>query len=285
MVTRLLAKKPSDRFPTAAAVRFALEDTLRTPEKHRARVRGTANAFVAAAMALSIAAGLVSYRAMHTTPRGPVASVESVAPAVITEVAQGSVAAAPATGTANLDETLPPEPLAMATPTPTPTPTPTSTPLTASTPTPLTTPPPAAPEPHPPAVLASLDPPSHAGKGPGPTPDRADLVELADARDAAKDRPSDRRALKTWATAALRAGAMREARRAGEAWALKDDGVEPRLFLASVLEATGHRSEAKAILAQWIDLHPDSPEAKKVQAHLEQTSPRAERVMHKTIER
>ena len=78
---------------------------------------------------------------------------------------------------------------------------------------------------------------------------------------------------------------MREARRAGEAWALKDDGAEPRMFLATVLEATGHRGDAKAVLEQWLELHPDSVEAKKLQAHLEQMSPRAERVVHKTIER
>jgi hypothetical protein len=78
---------------------------------------------------------------------------------------------------------------------------------------------------------------------------------------------------------------MREARRAGEAWALRDDGVEPRLFLASVLDATGHRGDAKAILEQWVALHPDSTEAKRLESHLAQMGPRAERVMRKTIER
>ena len=78
---------------------------------------------------------------------------------------------------------------------------------------------------------------------------------------------------------------MREARHAGEAWALKDESAEPRLFLASVLDATGHRSDAKAILEQWLDLHPDSAEAKKVEARFGQSGSRAERVVRKTIER
>jgi hypothetical protein len=118
-----------------------------------------------------------------------------------------------------------------------------------------------------------------------PPSGRADLAELADARAGARDRPDDRRALKAWATAALRAGALREARRAGETWALRDDGVEPRLFLANVLDATGHRGDAKAVLEQWLEMHPDSNEARRLQAHLSATAPKAERVVHKTTEK
>ena len=43
--------------------------------------------------------------------------------------------------------------------------------------------------------------------------------------------------------------------------------------------------DAKAILEQWVALHPDSTEAKRLESHLAQMGPRAERVMRKTIER
>ena len=57
-----------------------------------------------------------------------------------------------------------------------------------------------------------------------------------------------------------------------------------------MLEATGHRGDAKAILAQWLELHPDAGDVRKMQARLTQTAssasqPRLERVSHKTIDR
>jgi serine/threonine-protein kinase len=299
VVMKLLAKKAEDRIPTATAVRLALEETLVTPDKHRARVRGVASAFVAGAMALSIGAGLVSYRAMHTTPRGAEAKLELAEPPVgVTEVAPASIPVPPATGTANIDD-IPPIPpaeepvlaAAAAAATPAAAPTLVAAPTLAATndhPTPDPAPQ-AGRGDREPALARTGSPALPVGRGPGggvaDRSDRADLAELADARAAAKDHPSDRHALKAWATAASRAGAMREARHAGEAWALKDDGAEPRLFLANVLDATGHRGDAKAILEQWLDLHPDSPEAKHLQARLSASSPRAERVVHKTIER
>ena len=77
VVMKLLAKEAgrSDR-DRDGDVREALEETLRTPEKHRSRVRTMAGAVVASAMALSMGAGIVSYRAMHVTPRGPEAMTE-----------------------------------------------------------------------------------------------------------------------------------------------------------------------------------------------------------------
>ncbi len=284
VVVKLLAKKPSARFATATDVRLALEETLSTPGKHSARVRRAASAVVATAMALSIGAGLVSYRAMHVTPRGP--ETAAIEPVSVTEVAQASVAAPPATGTANLDDIppIPPaEPLAAnATPNATPNPTPTPTPTPSPTPTPNANANANANATPTPNATASASAPTPSPRSPA---DRADLAELADARATAKDHPGDRHALKAWATAASRAGAMREARHAGEAWALKDDGIEPRLFLANVLDSTGHRSDAKAVLEQWLELHPDSAEAKKIEARFGQSGSRAERVTHKTMER
>jgi glucose/arabinose dehydrogenase len=95
---------------------------------------------------------------------------------------------------------------------------------------------------------------------------RAD--RLNDARRVAKGHMSDAHALKLWATAAYRAGELREARRAAEVWTLHDGTAEPRIFLATVLDASGRRSEAKAILEEWLQLHPDSPDARQMHARL-----------------
>ena len=65
IVMRLLAKTPTERYENATCVRLALEETLRSPAKHRTRVRRVAGVFVGGAMALSMTAGLMSYRAMH----------------------------------------------------------------------------------------------------------------------------------------------------------------------------------------------------------------------------
>jgi hypothetical protein len=106
---------------------------------------------------------------------------------------------------------------------------------------------------------------------------------LTDARTYAKDNPDDPQALKVWATAALRAGALREARRAGDVWALHDDSAEPRLFLANVLDAGGHRADAKAMLEEWIELHPDSQEARRLHARLSAELPAPENASHKSV--
>jgi hypothetical protein len=89
-------------------------------------------------------------------------------------------------------------------------------------------------------------------------------TKLSDARAAAHERASDPKALKAWATAALHAGEMREARRAAEAWAVHDNSAEPRMFLAATLEAAGRKREARAVLEEWLANHPDSSDAKRM---------------------
>jgi serine/threonine-protein kinase len=91
---------------------------------------------------------------------------------------------------------------------------------------------------------------------------------LLDARAQAKQHAEDPRALKAWATAAYRAGELKEARRAAEAWSLRDGTSEPRIFLATVLDAGGRRNEAKAVLEEWLQLHPDAHDAKRMHARL-----------------
>ncbi len=91
---------------------------------------------------------------------------------------------------------------------------------------------------------------------------------LDHARTEAKARPSDARAQRAWAAAAFRSGQFREARRAADTWALHDTSPEPRLFLAQVLDASGHRADARAVLEEVLELYPDSADARRMHARL-----------------
>jgi tetratricopeptide (TPR) repeat protein len=93
-------------------------------------------------------------------------------------------------------------------------------------------------------------------------------ARLLDARATAREYSTDPAALKAWATAAMRAGETREARRAAETWAVHDNTVEPRLFLANALEQAGRKREARAVLDEWLQNHPDSAEAKRTLSRL-----------------
>ncbi|CAN5410605.1 hypothetical protein BH09MYX1_BH09MYX1_17000 [soil metagenome] len=107
------------------------------------------------------------------------------------------------------------------------------------------------------------------GAEPNRPPTRSTPKErLASARDAAKAHPSDARLLHDWAKAAMKAGDLKEARRAADAWLLHDASPEPKLFLASVLDASGKRTEAKAIVEEVLEVWPDSNDARKLHAKL-----------------
>ncbi len=116
------------------------------------------------------------------------------------------------------------------------------------------------PDPAPPAIATPNDKPA-ADKS-------ASRSKLDVARSDAKTKPSDPRALKAWAQAAYHAGQFREARRAADAWALHESTPEPRLFLAQVLDASGHRSDARAVLEEVLELYPESSEARRMHARL-----------------
>jgi serine/threonine-protein kinase len=99
--------------------------------------------------------------------------------------------------------------------------------------------------------------------------DRGDAAADLDAkRREAEAHPSDARALRAWAKAAYRAHDHKEARRAAREWMTHDPSAEPRIFLATVLEASGHRTEAKTVLEDWLSKHPDSGEARRMRARL-----------------
>jgi serine/threonine-protein kinase len=94
-------------------------------------------------------------------------------------------------------------------------------------------------------------------------PTAAEQRALAQARAAASNRLADVRAVRAWALAAARAGQWSEARRAADAWALRDGTAEPRLFLARTLDAAGQRSEARAVLAEFLERHPDAQDVRR----------------------
>jgi serine/threonine-protein kinase len=99
-------------------------------------------------------------------------------------------------------------------------------------------------------------------------PSAPTMPALRDARAAARSHPSDPHALEVWARAALRAGELREARRAVNAWMLRDGTVEPRLVLVAVHDASGHKAEARTVLMEWLESHPDSSDARLELARL-----------------
>jgi len=200
VAVRAMAKDRDARFASASAMRAALEDACRAPERRRARERRAAMA-VATGMAL-LAGALGSAR----LARSGVAAIEPAAAELPATPAAASIASAFAVA-----------PVA-----------------------------PAASIPFPPPP----DPP------------------LADARAAARAHPGDPRVLAAWARAGLHAGELREARRAASAWLLRDGTVEPRLFMAEVLDGSGRRGEARTTLQEWLETHPDSADARAALARL-----------------
>jgi hypothetical protein len=102
---------------------------------------------------------------------------------------------------------------------------------------------------------------------PSPVP-ATGLPPLREARAIAKARSGDPSALERWARSAFHAGELREARRAASAWALRDGTVEPRIFMAQVLDASGRHAEAATTLSEWLESHPDSTDARVELARL-----------------
>jgi len=100
-----------------------------------------------------------------------------------------------------------------------------------------------------------------------PTKDRPH-ERLAAARATARAKPDDPKAMHAWVRAAMRAGELREARRAVDTWILHDSSAEPRVVLAGVLDASGKRAEARAVLEGVLETHPDSDAARKLHAKL-----------------
>lgn len=281
VIMKALAKAKTDRFASAKEMREALEEALAAPDRRRGRARTIASVLVVGSLALLAAAGLKG-----RVSTAPIAAAWSrVVSAKETPVA---------VATLNVGE-LPAPAAGPVAPAPAPEPSPAPSPALAAAgaeesakvadakenalanTTPSTeaadvsTKPVAARE-------ARKDegkkPEPHAnGKKPNPLLVKAsarsnevanEKSQLTEARAAAHERASDPKALKAWATAAMHAGEMREARRAAEAWAVHDNSAEPRMFLAATLEASGRKREARAVLEEWLANHPDSTDAKRM---------------------
>ena len=295
LIVRLLEKRPEDRFASAAELRAALEETLLTPIKRQAHVRRMARNVAAVSLALGLVAGVGAWQGRVHAPEASSTRAVARATPVVAEPAPPALPIPPATGTA---EAIPEAPDGMITASlvddgapAAKAPVVSAATVTLSAPRVVAA---IAASPARPALEQGslLEHASDAAARPGPDstslaraaahrePERSPLT---DARTYAKDNPEDPQALKVWATAALRAGALREARRAGDAWALRDDSAEPRLFLANVLDAGGHRADAKAMLEEWIELHPDSQEARRLHARLSAEIPAPENASHRSV--
>ena len=244
VIMRALAKRPADRFVNATAMREALEATLASPGLRRSRVRRVAASLVMGSMMLAVAGGTARWAASRSNPASFVAPAEPVG----TLVAFGQE-----TG-------------------------PTTLPSNAAPPAAAEAPVSAANAQGAPSDGAASTPESNLADAPAeraqhleaaPPASRADKDRaLAEARAHAKTKMSDPSALKTWAWAAFRAGDLREARRAGQAWALHDGTAEPKMFMVGVLDGGGHHAQAKAVLEEWLQLHPDDEDARALLAHV-----------------
>jgi serine/threonine protein kinase len=237
-VFRALEKKPADRFANASEMRAALEATLEAPMKRASRTKNVAlMAFTTAA----IAGALVL--AMKWRGEDPKAFAMSAWSATLSSTSTSTSTSTTPTTPAVPSPTIPIAPAADTQP---------------------------AAE----VVAAADPPPSPAETASAPSRSERDQM-LSDFRAHAKDHAGDPGALRSWAWAARRAGEMREARRAANAWALHDGTAEPRIFLAEVLDNVGRHSEARNVLDEWLEQHPDSLEARK--ALLRITGDRARR--------
>jgi hypothetical protein len=104
----------------------------------------------------------------------------------------------------------------------------------------------------------------HSVHGAAGSHPRADDDKLEAARTFAKAHPKDPHGLRLWAIAAEHAGERAEARRAADAWSKAEPTSEPRMFLATLLDESGRHTEARTVLADWLDDHPESTDARRM---------------------
>ncbi len=214
IVMRAMSKKRDERFPSAVAMRRALEEALRKAPPKSQKRSWMGRALVVGTVACGIA--VVSHAGTRSAP-------------VPSDVPRDTLARETESAAPN------------------------------------------APDPSPLAVQpAPFIPPATDPIGDGDKPPRQDRAKdrLESARAAAHQKPGDPRLLRAWATAAVRAGDLRDARRAVDTWILHDSTPEPRVFLASVLDASGKHQEARAVLEEILETHPDSDAARRLHAKL-----------------
>jgi serine/threonine-protein kinase len=232
VVVRAMAKRPEARFPGATAMRLALEDARGAPARRRDRFKRVAGG-VAMATALATAAIASARWARVHAPALEASNAATAAPLAggqprLAMQANRAGQADPSAQASQAGQAYPSgQGSAAASPT----------------------------SPFPAFAAFAAFPASPA------------VPSLRDARAAAHAHPSSPRALEAWTRAALRAGELRDAHRAASAWALHDGTVEPRLAMADILDASGRRPEAVALLTEWLEAHPDAADARAALAH------------------
>ena len=230
IVLQALRKNAADRFESASTLRQALETALALPARRRAQQRKWAASAAVAALSVGL---IVSAFQKHFDGD----SVATAAPAVAAVHAEGPAEAAS-----------------------------TETPTAATTPT-LSLPASSAVQAVNDTSSESVESGKHADRSAPRELTKADRERiLVSAREAAKESSNDARALRAWALAALKAGALREAHRATDAWILIENTPEPHIVMAEVLDAMGHRTEARAVLAEVLESHPESVQARRLSA-------------------
>lgn len=243
LIMKLLEKKPEDRFADAASVREALERVLpiamRKPGKTKKQI-----AMLAGFAALAMATIMLS-RHGHGSPSAATAEQESP------QMGSAAVAVADPASSASVGEAS--EPL-VAVP---------SAQLAAHAP---------AADAVTPGSAASADAvvaPSPGGSSPVAVVDSpTKALTLEAAREIARSKPRDPKALRAWTRAALRNKEYGEAKEAAELWLARDGSAEPRIVLANVLDRGGKRPEAKMLLELYVKKHPQSTEAKRALGRL-----------------
>jgi serine/threonine-protein kinase len=220
-----LAKRPDARFATATAMREALEAVLAAPAVRRSKLRRAAKVAVFSGALLGVAglaARVVATRGQDVATIWPLAAPTAAAAAG----SPASSAANPGAAVAHGEASPPAAMLAVAAPSP-------------------------------------ASPSGEGGDADGaPTTREGRARALTEARAHTRGAMTDPGALRGWAWAAYHAGELKEARRAAQVWSLHDGTNEPRLFTATVLEASGHRLQAKAVLEEWLQVHPEDDAVK-----------------------
>jgi serine/threonine-protein kinase len=273
LVARAMKKSADARFTDAAEMRTALEELLVPMElsppviapKRRSFARTFGTAAIASALigtfaflaadggldgvtrrAVSVATQLRERSGASTAAGASTTSIASATTPERTDETTLSAAVAPA---------APAAPSARAT-------SPAATGAAVVAPAPVAPPPatPAAPS-HAADLVAVAAHEAHGAPGSHP---RADDDKLEAARAFAKAHPKDPHGLRLWAIAAEHAGERAEARRAADAWSKAEPTSEPRIFLATLLDESGRHTEARAVLEDWLDDHPESTDARRL---------------------
>jgi eukaryotic-like serine/threonine-protein kinase len=284
VIMKALAKSKEERFGSAAEMREALQKARVAPDRRRARARRVVSVALAASLGVLGVAFLGDY-----VPKGLFApATEALASISVDALPEAPAETTLAQATVEIAPSAEPA-VAIAPPSPPPTgmPEPAEVPAGDATsseedPELIVASSEKLPEPksanrevqseptaiETPREIAAVDEAEEAKKAlllrasARASDDRS--ARLAEARARAKERPRDGKVLEAWASAAVGAGELREARRAAESWAIHDRSAQPRLALAAILEASGRKREARSVLEEWLANHPEEAEAKRM---------------------